>query len=59
MGWMWTMSWMILWGNLMVDSCARAGMFGYLSVIDCATLVQVLVERSISVSAFDVWLHTF
>ncbi|KAF9242034.1 hypothetical protein BU15DRAFT_44203 [Melanogaster broomeanus] len=56
-GWVWTMTWLILWGNLMIDTWARGGMFGCSSIIDSATPVRVLVERS--VMAFDVWLHTF
>ncbi|KAF9242037.1 hypothetical protein BU15DRAFT_44354 [Melanogaster broomeanus] len=57
MGWVWTMTWLILWGNLMVDAWVRGGMFGYPSFIDSVTPVRVLVERS--VMAFDVWLRTF
>jgi len=56
MGWMWTMMWLLLWGNLMIDAWARAGMFGCSSMIDSATPVRALVERL--VMDFDVWLHT-
>ncbi|KIJ59718.1 hypothetical protein HYDPIDRAFT_100254 [Hydnomerulius pinastri MD-312] len=56
-GWIWTMSWLILWGNAMVDGWARAGMFGCSSFVDSATPVRALVERS--VTALDAFLRTF
>ncbi|KIJ05138.1 hypothetical protein PAXINDRAFT_122437 [Paxillus involutus ATCC 200175] len=56
-GWTWTMAWLNLWGTLMIDGWARAGMFGASSFVDSTTLVGALVERT--VMAFDVWLHTF
>ncbi|KAF8836145.1 hypothetical protein BDN67DRAFT_974581 [Paxillus ammoniavirescens] len=56
-GWVWTMGWVNLWGALMVDGWARAGMFGCSSFVDSATPVRALVERT--VMDFDVWLHTF
>ncbi|KAF9220116.1 hypothetical protein BS17DRAFT_787911 [Gyrodon lividus] len=56
-GWAWTMAWLILWGNLMVDGWARAGMFGCSSFVDSATPVRALVERV--VMAFDAWLHAY
>lgn len=28
LGWMWTMTWMLWWGNWFMDSYARAGLFG-------------------------------
>ncbi|KIK92097.1 hypothetical protein PAXRUDRAFT_148075 [Paxillus rubicundulus Ve08.2h10] len=56
-GWVWTMAWLLLWGNLMTDGWARSGMFGFPSFVDRATPVRALVERL--VMAFDAWLHTF
>ncbi|KAG8218009.1 hypothetical protein J3R82DRAFT_6201 [Butyriboletus roseoflavus] len=35
-GWIWTMSWLLLWGNVMIEGFARAGMFGCSSSIDSA-----------------------
>ncbi|KAG1818381.1 hypothetical protein EV424DRAFT_1528064 [Suillus variegatus] len=52
MGWMWTMCWMLLWGNVMVDGWARAGMFGSPSVLDSATPIRQPIER-----LFDEYLH--
>lgn len=55
-GWVWTMGWLILCGNVMVDGFARAGMFGSSSPIDSRSPVQGLVENL--VVDFDAWLHT-
>ncbi|KAG1900364.1 membrane bound O-acyl transferase family-domain-containing protein [Suillus fuscotomentosus] len=55
MGWTWTMCWMLLWGNTIVDGWARAGMLGSPSVIDGATPIRQPIERL--VSAFDEYLH--
>ncbi|KAG2085290.1 uncharacterized protein F5147DRAFT_782105 [Suillus discolor] len=49
MGWVWTMCWVLLWGNVMVDGWARAGMFGGPSVLDSATPIRQPIE----------WLVTF
>ncbi|KAF9230755.1 hypothetical protein BU15DRAFT_91051 [Melanogaster broomeanus] len=57
MGWVWTMTWLILWGNFLVDAWARGGLIGCSSIIDSVTPVRVSVERW--VMAFDAWLHTF
>jgi len=53
-GWVWTMAWLLLWGNAMVEGFARAGMFSCASVLDGllpARISQLVVD-------FDVWLHT-
>ncbi|KAF8838766.1 hypothetical protein BDN67DRAFT_1012866 [Paxillus ammoniavirescens] len=55
-GWVWTMGWVNLWGALMVDGWARAGMFGCSSFVDSVTPVRTLVEHT--VMSFDAWLHT-
>lgn len=55
-GWIWTMSWLVLWGSVMVEGFARAGMFGCSSFIDSALPVRVSVEQL--VTNFDAWLHT-
>ncbi|KAG1906348.1 uncharacterized protein F5891DRAFT_1182596 [Suillus fuscotomentosus] len=52
MGWMWTMCWMLLWGNVMVDGWAKAGMLGSLSILDSATPIRQLIEW-----LFDEYLH--
>ncbi|KAF8836142.1 hypothetical protein BDN67DRAFT_974572 [Paxillus ammoniavirescens] len=56
-GWVWTMAWVNFWGTLMVDGWARAGLFGFASLVDSATPVGALVKHS--VMRFDAWLHTF
>lgn len=55
-GWVWTMSWLLLWGNVIVEGFARGGMFGCSSAIDKGSPVRALVER-LAID-FDVWLHT-
>ncbi|KAG2058212.1 hypothetical protein BDR06DRAFT_950642 [Suillus hirtellus] len=55
MGWTWTMCWMVLWGNVMVDGWARAGMLGSPSVVDGATPIRQPIERL--VRTFDEYLH--
>ncbi|KAG2340937.1 hypothetical protein BDR05DRAFT_966180 [Suillus weaverae] len=57
MGWMWTMCWLVLWGNVMVDGWARAGMFGGSSILDSATPVKQPIERL--VRTFDEYLHAY
>ncbi|KAL4068169.1 hypothetical protein J3A83DRAFT_4097323 [Scleroderma citrinum] len=59
-GWngrLWAMAWMVVWGNLMVDGFARAGMFASTSVSDSASPLRAFVEHY--VLAFDRWLRTF
>ncbi|KAG2741340.1 hypothetical protein P692DRAFT_20840077 [Suillus brevipes Sb2] len=56
MGWTWTMCWLVLWGNVMVDGWARAGMLGGSSILDSATPVRQPIERL--VKTFDEYLHT-
>ena len=53
-GWVWTMAWLLLWGNVMVEGFARAGMFGSASVLDGPWPVRI----SQLVVDFDDWLHT-
>lgn len=55
-GWVWTMSWLLLWGTVMIEGFARAGMFSCSSFIDSALPVRVGVERM--AIDFDAWLHT-
>lgn len=55
MGWMWTMSWLVLWGNVMIDGWARAGMLGGSSVLDSATPVRQPIGRLVRM--FDGYLH--
>ncbi|KAG1849683.1 hypothetical protein DFJ58DRAFT_716901 [Suillus subalutaceus] len=44
MGWIWTMCWMVLWGNVMVDGWARAGMFGGSTILDNTFLVAFAIR---------------
>ena len=55
-GWVWTLAWLLLWGNVMVDGFARAGMFASSSPVDSQSPVRALVVNL--VIAFDAWLHT-
>ncbi|OAX39692.1 hypothetical protein K503DRAFT_791816 [Rhizopogon vinicolor AM-OR11-026] len=54
-GWVWTMFWMILWGNVIIDGWARAGMLGGSSILDSATPVRQPIERL--VRTFNEYLH--
>ncbi|KAG2359152.1 hypothetical protein BDR07DRAFT_1472894 [Suillus spraguei] len=45
MGWIWTMCWLMLWGNMIVDGSARAGMLGGSSVFDSATSAIQPIKR--------------
>ena len=55
-GWVWTMAWVLLWGNVMVEGFVRAGMHGASSPVDGPLPVRISVERL--VVDFDAWLHT-
>ncbi|KAG2058210.1 hypothetical protein BDR06DRAFT_950635 [Suillus hirtellus] len=55
MGWTWTMCWVLLWGNVMVDGWARAGLLGSPNVLDSATPIRQPIERL--VKTFDEYLH--
>ena len=55
-GWVWTMSWLLLWGNVIVEGFARGGMFSCMSAIDTGSPWRASVER-LAID-FDVWLHT-
>ena len=54
-GWVWTLAWLLLWGNVMVDGFARAGMFASSSAVDSQLPLHALVEKL--VINFDTWLH--
>ena len=54
-GWIWTTTWLLLWGTVIVEGYARAGMFGSTSFVDSISPVRILVGRL--VTEFDVWLH--
>ncbi|KAG9318908.1 hypothetical protein JVU11DRAFT_1018 [Chiua virens] len=56
-GWIWTMTWLLLWGNVIVEGSAKARFVGYGSLIDGVPSLGVLVDRL--VISFDAWLHTF
>jgi hypothetical protein len=55
-GWVWTIAWLLLWGNVIVEGFARAGMFGCASIVDSSFPVRISVEHL--VVDFDAWLHT-
>ncbi|KAG8212916.1 hypothetical protein J3R82DRAFT_11271 [Butyriboletus roseoflavus] len=54
-GWIWTMSWILLWGNVIIDGFVRVGLFRARSFIDDVPPLRTLVERL--VMDFDTWLH--
>lgn len=54
-GWLWTMGWLLLWGNIMFDAFARAGGLDDWSPIAGTVPLGLLVERL--VHTFDSWLH--
>ena len=56
LGWVWTMSWLILWGSVLTEGFARAGLFGCASYVDSMLPVRISVEHL--VMEFDLWLHT-
>jgi len=56
-GWLWTMAWLVMWGSLMVDGFARAGMFASSNALDSASPARAVVEHY--VSGFDKWLRSF
>ena len=55
-GWLWTMVWVLVWGSMIVDGFARAGMFSSSTMLDSAPPAQAVVVHYMS--AFDRWLHT-
>ena len=55
LGWVWTMTWLVLWGTVLTEGCARAGGFGDSTYIDIVVPVRDLVERL--VMGFDVQLR--
>ncbi|KAG1805095.1 uncharacterized protein HD556DRAFT_1195250, partial [Suillus plorans] len=54
-GWMWTMCWLVLWGNVPVDGWARTRLLWGSSTLDSATPVRQPIERL--VRTFDEYLH--
>ncbi|KAI5997687.1 membrane bound O-acyl transferase family-domain-containing protein [Pisolithus orientalis] len=54
MGRVWTMAWLLVWGSVMVDGFARAGMFASASVFETAVPAKGIVDYY--VTGFDGWL---
>ena len=54
-GWIWTMSWILLWGNATNDAFTTARFFRFLTPIDRVLPVRMLVEYL--VTEFDNLLH--
>ena len=54
-GWIWTMTWLVLWGNVIMDGMVRAGFFRSGALIDGVPPLRNVVERL--VMGFDTWLH--
>ncbi|KAH7926245.1 hypothetical protein BV22DRAFT_1009446 [Leucogyrophana mollusca] len=56
-GWVWTMFWLLLWGNFMVDAWAEAGMLGCSTILDNAAPVRGVIVHTIA--SFDRFLHQY
>lgn len=56
LGWVWTMTWLLVWGNVIVEGFARGGMFVCSSFVDSSSPLRAPVERLMI--GFDAWLHT-
>jgi len=54
-GWVWTMTWLVLWGNFVIDGFMRVGLFRADAFIDGVPSLRMLVEHL--VKDFDTWLH--
>ena len=54
-GWVWTMTWLVLWGNWIIDGFVRAGLFRWGKFIYVVPPLRTLVERL--VTDLDTWLH--
>ena len=54
-GWVWTMTWLVLWGNFIIDGFARAALFKLGVLVDVVPPLRRLVECL--VMNFDTWLH--
>ena len=55
-GWVWALSWLLLWGNVVVEGFARVGMFGRASFVESLLPVRISLEDLMV--DFDGWLHT-
>lgn len=55
LGWLWTMTWLLIWGEVSVDGFLRAGMFAPSTPFSNILLIRDFVEPNVSV--FDKWLH--
>lgn len=55
-GWAWTMLWLMVWGNVIVEGFARGGMFGCWSALEGVSPLGGWVE--LWVKELDGWLHT-
>ncbi|EIW84613.1 hypothetical protein CONPUDRAFT_96921 [Coniophora puteana RWD-64-598 SS2] len=71
LGWIWTFGWTILWGNMLVDAFASAGMMGSATLLDgaasvggiwaagSAALGERMVRIAVSMERFwDLWRYT-
>ena len=52
-GWIWMVTWLVLWGNALVNGMVRAGLFRTNAMIDGMPPVRKLVECLV----MDTWLH--
>ena len=54
-GWVWTMTWLLLWGSFIMDGFTRAALFRFIVFGDVVPPLRRLVERL--VMDLDTWLH--
>lgn len=55
-GWVWTMTWLLVWGSVTVDGFVRSSMFMPKSGVYSLVPVRMLIDNL--VIDFDAWLHT-
>ena len=54
-GWIWTMGWLLVLGNFIIDAFARGGVFGHFGLVQGAVPGRDMMQRL--VTNFDAWLH--
>ena len=55
-GWVWTMTWLLVFGNMIVDAFAKAGVFGHFSFTEDVVPGRQVVRGL--VTNLDAWLRT-
>ena len=55
-GWVWTTTWLLVFGNMIIDAFAKAGAFGHFSFTEDVVPGRQVVRGL--VTSFDAWLRT-